>query len=201
MKLFTTMYDKTVEWAEHKRATWLLGGLSFAESSFFPIPVEAMLAPMSLAKPKRWWWFALVATLASVLGGVFGYLIGALLDNQVQTLIQYFDWEAGFENARERIDKEGAWVLFLASFTPIPYKLATISAGTLGMNVILFMVVSFIGRGLRFALVAGIVALFGPVFAKKFRDYFEWMGWGCTALFCAWMGWHFFGGSIRGVFS
>lgn len=199
MKLFTTLYDKTVEWAEHKRATWLLGGLSFAESSFFPIPVEAMLAPMSLAQPKKWWWFALVATIGSVVGGLFGYLLGAVLDDQVQSLVSYFGWEAGFEAARAKIDQEGAWVLFLASFTPIPYKLATISAGTLGMNVLMFVVVSFIGRGLRFGLVAGIMALFGPVLAKKLRAYFEWMGWGCTVLFGVWMAWHFFGENIKGV--
>lgn len=199
MKIFTTMYEATVKWAEHKYATWFLGGLSFAESSFFPVPVDAMLAPMALGQPKKWWRFALVATVMSVAGGLLGYFFGAVFAEQVQNLMHYLGWEEGYEKARESIDKEGIWVLFMASFTPIPYKLATISAGTLHMSVLPFILVSFVGRGLRFFLVAGLMALFGPVINKKLHNYLEWLGWGFTLLFGAYIVWHVYGDNIKGV--
>lgn len=182
MRIFAPMYEAVTRWAQHPKAPWFLGGMSFAESSFFPIPVDAMLAPMAMKRPKQWWWLALLAAVTSVLGGLFGYLMGMLFWHLIEPF--FIDWGLMpvYEQVAEKITQEGIWVLFLASFTPIPYKVATIASGTLGMPVLPFILVSFVGRSLRFGLVAGLMALFGAKIEHKLHQYIEWAGWISIAL-------------------
>ncbi len=182
MKLFAPLYEKTLRWAEHERAPWYLGAMSFAESSFFPVPVDIMLAPMAMRQPHRWAWFAAIAALASVLGGVAGYLLGYGFWEWMQPHFVNWGWMAGYTAVAERINEEGVWVLFIASFTPVPYKVATIAAGTLNMALLPFVLVSLVGRAARFFLVAGLVAWVGPKIERKIHHYIEWAGWACIAL-------------------
>lgn len=180
MKIFTKLYQITVRWAQHRHAPYLLAALSFAESSFFPVPVDAMLAPMALAKPKKWWQYAFVATVFSVLGGLLGYALGYWFWDEIQNIFTQIGWQAGYEQVATRINREGLWILFIASFTPIPFKLATIAAGTLQMAILPFLLVSLVGRALRFLLVAVLMAVFGQAVEAKFMRYIEIMGWICV---------------------
>ena len=138
----------------------IVGGLSFAESSFFPIPPDVMLAPMSMAKPAKAWRFALLTTLASVAGGLLGYLIGFYAFELIQPLVgdggHYHD---AFERGKAWFDKWGVWAVFLAGFSPIPYKIFTITAGVLSMALLPFVLASTIGRGARFFSGGGLDGL------------------------------------------
>ena len=182
MKLFTTLYDKVIGWSKHPHAEYYLGGLSFAESSFFPIPPDVMLAPMSVARPERAWWFAFLTTLTSVLGGVFGYLIGAFAFEYIEPWLQASSYWSKFETARIWFDEWGIWVVVVAGFSPIPYKLFTVTAGLLSLAVIPFIIASFIGRGSRFYLVAGLLKFAGPKLEPLILKYVEWIGWATVLL-------------------
>lgn len=182
MKIFAPMYDKALSLAAHEHAPRYLAGLSFAESSFFPVPPDVMLAPMSLAKPKSAWSYALIATLASVIGGLFGYLIGYFAIEAIEPWIYRIGYGESFEQAQEWFEQWGVWVVFLAGFTPIPYKVFTISAGALAMSLLPFALASFVGRGARFFLVAGLISWLGPKVEGKLRHYIEIIGW-ATAVF------------------
>ena len=177
MKLFTSLYDKVMTWSKHPHATYYLGGLSFAESSFFPIPPDVMLAPMSVAQPERAWWLALLTTITSVLGGVFGYLIGAFAFEYIEPWLQTSAYWSKFETAQQWFDQWGVWVVFVAGFSPIPYKLFTITAGLLSLAMLPFVIASFIGRGARFFLVAGLLKYVGPKLEPLVIKYVEWIGW------------------------
>lgn len=182
MKIFSPLYERAMSWARHRRAPWYLGGLSFAESSFFPIPPDVMLAPMSLANPSRAWLFALITTVSSVAGGVLGYLIGAFAFDAVAPLIQGGRYWDGYLEARAWFDRWGFWAIFLAGFSPIPYKVFTIAAGAASMALLPFVIASLIGRGLRFFLVAGLMALGGPRMEAALRRYVDWLGWATVVL-------------------
>ena len=177
MKLFSRLYDKVLAWAAHRHASWYLAGLSFAESSFFPVPPDIMLAPMALAKRHKAWFYATVTTLASVLGGVLGYLIGMLAFDSVEPWIQELGYAETYLNARDWFDQWGVWVVFLAGFTPIPYKIFTISAGVAGMAFVPFVLASLIGRGARFFLLAGLIYLAGEKMERLLRQYIDRLGW------------------------
>ena len=178
MKLFSPLYARAMRWARHPRAPWYLGGLSFAESSFFPIPPDVMLAPMSLAQPGRAVWFATLTTLTSVLGGVFGYLIGIFAYEVIAPLLEEGGRYAhSFALAKEWFADWGFWAVFAAGFSPIPYKVFTITAGVLHMAFLPFVVASFIGRGARFYLVAVLMAWGGPAMEDKLHRWVDWLGW------------------------
>jgi membrane protein YqaA with SNARE-associated domain len=177
MNLFTGLYDKCMQWARHRHATWYLSGLSFAESSFFPIPPDVMLAPMSMAKPGSAMRYALITTLASVVGGLFGYLIGAFFFEWIEPWLQQSHYWDKYQHAREWFARWGFWAILVAGFSPIPYKVFTIAAGTLGMNLPLFVVGSVLGRGGRFFLVAGLMAWGGERMESTLRVWVEWLGW------------------------
>lgn len=181
MKLFGPLYDRVLSWSRHPKAPWYLGGLSFAESSFFPIPPDVMLAPMALARPERWFRLALITTLASVAGGLLGYLIGWTAMDAVLPWIERMGYGAKLLAAREWFDQWGFWAVFLAGFSPIPYKAFTVTAGGLGMALLPFTIASFIGRGGRFFLVAFLMARFGPAAEAKLKPAIEWLGWGMVA--------------------
>lgn len=177
MKIFGPLYDRVLKWSAHEHAPRYLFGLSFAESSFFPIPPDVMLAPMTLAKPGSAWSFALLTTVASVLGGVLGYVIGYFAFEAIEPFIYQSGYGEAYDNAQLWFERWGVWVVFLAGFTPIPYKLFTISAGALAMAFIPFLLASFIGRGARFFLVAGLLFWLGPKIEPRLRHYIEVVGW------------------------
>ena len=178
MRIFSRLYDLVLSWSAHPKAPGYLAALSFAESSFFPIPPDVMLAPMVLAQRHRAWFFAALTTLWSVLGGVAGYLIGMFLFGLVaEPIIQFYDAQAAFDSAREQFQKYGIWIVFLAGFTPIPYKLFTISAGLAAMSLMPFVAASLIGRGARFFLVAGLIYAGGERFEAQLRRYADRIGW------------------------
>lgn len=177
MRLFTPLYDRAMIWAAHPLAPRYLAVLSFAESSFFPVPPDVMLAPMTAAEPSKGIRFALITTIASVIGGVFGYLIGLLAFDAIAPWLQSTAYWYDYLTAREWFDRWGVWVVFVAGFSPIPYKLFTISAGALALALFPFLVASLIGRGARFFLVAMVLIWLGPRLEPVVRKYIEWIGW------------------------
>jgi membrane protein YqaA with SNARE-associated domain len=177
MRIFTALYDRCMAWARHRHAVWYLSGLSFAESSFFPIPPDVMLAPMSMARPERSMRYATITTVASVIGGLFGYLIGLYAFDLIEPWLQQSHYWDNYLLARNWFDEWGFWAILVAGFSPIPYKVFTIAAGTLMMNLPLFIAGSCIGRGGRFFLVAMLLAWGGPRMETRLRAYVERIGW------------------------
>lgn len=180
--MFSYLYKKVLGWARHKHAIGYLSALSFAESSFFPVPPDVMLAPMALATPKRAFWFALVTTIFSVLGGVLGYTIGAYSFELISPWIHDLGYWNKYLLAREWFDEWGFWAIFVAGFSPIPYKVFTIAAGTLSMPIVPFILASFIGRGARFFLVASLLAWGGKRLESMLHVYINRLGWATVVL-------------------
>ena len=157
------LYDWCIRAAEKPYATWLMGMISFLESSIFPIPPDTMLIPMSLARPDRAWFYAHVCTITSVAGGVLGYAIGALLYDSVgHWLIQLYGYGDKVDAFRAAYAQWGAWIIVLKGLTPIPYKIVTITSGFAGYNFWMFVGLSFIARGIRFYLLAFLLNRYGP---------------------------------------
>lgn len=177
MKLFSRLYDMVLSWARHRYAPWYLAAMSFAESSFFPIPPDVMLAPMTLARPQYAWRYATLTTVASVLGGVFGYLIGMFAFELIEPWLHQFGYWETFQTTVEWFAEWGFWIVILAGFSPIPYKVFTIAAGTVGMVFIPFVLASIIGRGGRFFLVAGLIWWGGDRMDRLLRSYIDRLGW------------------------
>jgi membrane protein YqaA with SNARE-associated domain len=182
MRLFSSLYTRVMVWSRHPRAPWFLGGISFAESSFFPIPPDVMLAPMSLARPDRAWWFATITTLTSVAGGLFGYWIGASFFQWVEPWLQASRYWESFELAKTWFVDYGFWAVFIAGFSPIPYKMFTIAAGVMSMAILPFTLASLIGRGARFFLVAGLMKWGGARMEHALKDWVDRLGWAMVAL-------------------
>ena len=160
------MLRRTYDWmlgiAARPRAPYVLGAVSFAESSFFPVPPDVMLVPMALARPDRAWFYAALCTVTSVAGGLVGYAIGALLYDSVgKYLFQLYGLEAGAEAFRIAYAQYGAWIILLKGLTPIPYKLVTITSGFAGYDLLAFTVLSLVTRGARFAFVAALLGRYG----------------------------------------
>jgi membrane protein YqaA with SNARE-associated domain len=148
--------------AESPRATWAMGAVAFAESSFFPIPPDIMLVPMSVARPDKALFYAAVCTVASVLGGILGYAIGALLYDSVgRWIVETFAGAHGIESFRAFYAEWGSWMIIVKGLTPIPYKIVTILSGFSGYNFFWFVVLSALTRGARFFILAGILNYFG----------------------------------------
>lgn len=170
------LYDWVLSFAHRKYSTTALALLSFAESSFFPIPPDVLLAPLCVGKRERSWWFATVTTIFSVLGGVAGWLIGwgawGGLSEYAYRYIPGFTPEQ-FEKARGLYDEYGVLVLFIAAFSPIPYKVFTIAGGVFGQPLLPFVLVSLAGRGVRFFLVAGLFYWVGPKATPWIDKYFN----------------------------
>ena len=156
------IYDWCIDAAHKPYALWIMAAVAFAESSFFPVPPDVMLIPMALARPARAWLYALVCTAASVLGGILGYAIGALLyDSLGQWLINLYGLGDKVEAFRAGYAQYGAWIILLKGLTPIPYKLVTITSGFANFNIWLFIVLSVIARGGRFFVVAILLNRYG----------------------------------------
>jgi len=182
MRLFGPIYQRCLVWAGHRHAPLYLAGLSAAESVVFPVPPDVMLAPMSLARPERWWRFGLICTLASVIGGLLGYLLGQFALDWVWPWIERFGQVATYERVQALFVSYGFWIVFAAGFTPIPYKVFTIASGAAGIGLLPFTLGSLIGRGARFLLVAGVAARLGPRFEQVFLPRIERIGWAMVAV-------------------
>lgn len=186
MRLFSPLYERAMRWSRHRHAPWYLGGLSFAESSFFPIPPDVMLAPMSMAAPRRAWYYAALTTLTSVLGGLFGYAIGYFAFGLVEPLVgEGGRYAEPFAAAQAWFAEWGVWAIVVAGFSPIPYKIFTISAGVLHMALAPFLIASAVGRGARFFLVAALMAWGGERMEGLLRQYVDRIGWLMVALVVA----------------
>ena len=156
------LYDWCIGAASKPYATWLLGAISFAESSFFPVPPDVMLIPMSLARPDRAYRYAAICTLTSVAGGILGYLIGAVLYDSVgQWVVHTYGYGDKIEAMREAYREYGVWIILLKGLTPIPYKLVTIAAGISAFNLPLFILLSVVTRGVRFFVIAFLLHRYG----------------------------------------
>jgi len=180
--MFLRLYDWVIELAAHRKSPAYLSVLSFTESSFFPIPPDVMLIPMCLARPAKAWRYAALCTLFSVLGGMAGYLIGKLAFGWIEPWLMTSHYADVFTHAVASFEKWGFWYILLAGFTPIPYKVFTISAGVVGMPFLAFVAGSAAGRGGRFFLVAGLIRLGGQDFANKMRKYIDLIGWVLIAI-------------------
>ena len=169
--MFQSLYKKCLNLAAHKSSNLYLGIVSFTESSFFPIPPDVMIIPMVIAKKKQYFKIFLIASLFSVLGGIFGYLLGYLFYDLAIHVIEFYGYENKVENLKTSLSQGSgffAWlsILFLAGFTPLPYKAFTIASGILAFNFPVFIVVSLISRSLRFFIVAYLSYKFGDLFTE-----------------------------------
>ena len=184
--MFNSLYPRLNALAQGPRAEGALAAIAFAESSFFPIPPDVLLAPMALAKPERAWRYALIATVASVIGGMLGYAIGAVLYDTIgQWLVNLYGYGAKMEALKQTYAQWGWLVILVKGLTPIPYKLVTIMSGLLGYNFPLFVALSVVTRGARFFLVAGALRWFGePLRAAMERNFAAVLG-GFAALVVA----------------
>lgn len=182
MKLFEPIYLRCLAWARHRHAEYYLGAMSFAESSFFPIPVDVMLAPMVLARRDRWVRLASIATAFSVLGGVAGYILGYLLFDAIEPWLRESHYWDAYQTSRAWFDDYGVLVVFVAGFSPIPYKVFTIAAGVAALSLPGFILASLVGRAARFFLVAGLVRAGGQRFEDELSKHIERVGWVVVAL-------------------
>ncbi len=173
---FERCYESILLWAQHRHAVKYLFALSFAESSFFPLPPDIMLAPMSLSQPKRALFFALLTTVASVLGGILGYMIGLYAMDWVMPWLQDSTYGASFIRVQNWFEQWGVWAVFLAGFSPIPYKVFTIASGAFGLLFLPFVAASILGRGARFFLVAGLISWGGERLDDLIRRYMNTLG-------------------------
>lgn len=170
-----SIYDWTLVQAEKPRALWVLFGVSFAESSFFPVPPDVLLAPIVLAKRAWWWLAASLCTLGSVLGGIFGYFIGKLAFESVgRPLLSFLGREDGIATFQQFFEQFGWQIVFVAGFTPVPYKVFTIASGMFEVALPVFIAASIVSRGARFFLVAIVIALLGPIAKPLIEKYFGW---------------------------
>ncbi|OGV30807.1 MAG: hypothetical protein A3E88_04415 [Legionellales bacterium RIFCSPHIGHO2_12_FULL_35_11] len=177
MKLFSYLYDRTIFWSGHRHARYYLAGVSFVESSFFPIPPDMMLISMGLATPHKSWYYAFIATLFSVAGGVFGYYIGKYAITFVEPYIMASSFSTHYLKLREWLSHSSLWLVVLAGFTPFPYKVFTITAGAMNVPMFVFILGSIIGRGVRFFLVSGILYYAGDSIEKNLRRYVDIIGY------------------------
>ena len=156
------LYDWVLSLARHKHADKALAAVSFAESSFFPVPPDVMLAPMVATRPDQAWRYATICTVSSVLGGLLGYAIGYFLTPVGMWILSMLGKVDAFEASKALFQQYGAWVILIKGMTPIPYKLITIAAGVFQFSLPLFIALSVVTRAARFFLVAWVIKRFGP---------------------------------------
>ena len=164
------LYDWTMDLASRRNAVWALAAVAFIESSVFPIPPDVLLIPMVLAARDRAWRYAAICTIASVLGGMLGYAIGAgLYEGVGKPILEFYGYAAKFSDFTARYNEYGGWIVFIAGVTPFPYKVITIASGVTDLDLATFSVASVLSRGLRFFLVAALLFWVGP----PIRDFIE----------------------------
>ena len=181
------LYDWVIHFADTRHGATALFALSFAESSFFPVPPDVLLGPLTLGAPKKWLRFALFCSLASVLGGILGYLIGSGLWEAIgEWVFAHFAWAQitpeHFATFQDWYDRYDFWIVFLCGFTPVPYKVCTISAGVAGISFPGFLLASTVSRSARFFLVAGLFGWKGEKMRPVIEKYFNWFTLAFAAL-------------------
>jgi membrane protein YqaA with SNARE-associated domain len=173
-RIHRRLYDWVLSWADRPYGALALFLLAFAESSFFPIPPDVLLIALALGAPAAWWRVGAICTLGSVLGGVLGYVIGMfLMDGVGMKIIDFYHAHAYYEQVQAWYRQYDAWIVFVAAFTPIPYKVFTIASGAFHMNLLAFAAVSLVGRGARFFLVAGLLRIAGERMKRFIDKYFD----------------------------
>lgn len=183
MRIFSKLFERVMLWSRHRHAPVYLGGLSFAESCVLPFPPpDVMLAPMSLARPEYAWRYALLTTITSVLGGLLGYAIGMFFFELIEPLLHKYHYWEKYQLAVDVFKEWGVWAVFVAGFSPIPYKIFTISAGVLDMSLLPFVFASLWGRGARFYLVAALMVSGGEKMEQNLRKYVDRLGWAVVAI-------------------
>ncbi len=182
MRIFETTYRSVIRFSKRRSAPYYLSLLSFFEAFILPFPPpDVMLAPMSIAQPKRAMVFASLTLVFSVLGGLVGYLIGVFLFDQVSPFIVEWGYQDRFDQVNLWFERWGFWAVLVAGFSPVPYKVFTIAAGVLQLALLPFIAASIIGRGARFFLVAWCLSRFGPSIEPKLIKYIEVLGWTVVA--------------------
>ncbi|MDG2527098.1 DedA family protein [Stenotrophomonas sp. HITSZ_GD] len=196
MKIFGPLYDLAIRWSRHRRAPGLLTGLSFLEGFIFPVPPEVMLAPMSLAQPRRAMWFATLSLLGSLGGAMVGYLLGHFAFAALHPLIEWLGWSAKIDEQVAHLRAVVAespwrafWLLVLAGFTPIPLKIFTWASGVVGVPILPFLASMAVGRGKRVYLVAGAIRLGGARAEAALHRWIEPVGWLASLVLVGLAGW------------
>ena len=174
--MFIQLYNKCLKLAAHKNSKYFLGVISFMESSIFPIPPDVMIAPMAIAKKKDFLKIFLIATIFSVLGGIFGYVIGVYFFDFAMIIIEFYNYEQKVLDIKNALSEGSGFytwlaILFLAGFTPLPYKVFTIASGLVSFNLLIFILISFISRGLRFFIVSYLASKFGNSFTNYMNKH------------------------------
>jgi len=173
-KQFRKLYNWTIHWAGTRKAPWALFILSFAESSFFPIPPDVLLIPMVAAKRERWFKIALICTIGSVTGAILGYFIGYLFYEAVgKPIVDFYSLHEQMNTIGELYKNNAFLTVLTAAFTPIPYKVITIGAGLFKLNIAVLLIASLVGRASRFFIVAGLIRIFGKAITDKIEKYFD----------------------------
>jgi len=174
MGILRNLYNWTLVKAGHKKATWFLAIVSFSESSFFPIPPDIMLIPMILANRLKAWAYALICTLSSVIGGIFGYLIGYLFYSTIGSLIiQFYGLSNFFEKFENYYDQWGVLIVLGGGFTPFPFKFITIASGVFNLNIFFFIIAATVARGIRFYLLSSLLFIYGDKIKILIDKYFN----------------------------
>jgi len=176
MQFIRKLYDFTLRLSAHPQAVWALAGVSFIESSIFPIPPDVMLIPMCIANRRRAFFYALVCTVASVLGGLVGYAIGyALYDTLGQKIISFYGMQTGFADMKAKYDEYGGWIIFAKGLTPFPFKIITILSGVMKLSLAIFIPAAIACRALRFFLVAALLWKYGAPVQTFIEKYLGWV--------------------------
>lgn len=182
MRPFQAMYDIVLGWSRHPRAERYLAALSASEAIFFPVPPDVMLAPMCLARPRQAWRYATWCTLASVGGAFIGYLLGDWAGETIRPWLEQSRYADSYHSVVESFTVYGVIYMVLAGFSPIPFKIFTVSAGLLSMPLLPFLLASAAARAARFFLVAGLIRVGGPQFAERLRQWVDGIGWSVLAI-------------------
>ena len=189
MRLFAPLYERMLKLSAHRHAPAYLGGISFAEAVFFPIPPEVMLAPMALARPERAYHYAAISLVASMLGMFVGYAVGHFAIEMVMPLLERFGYAARFEDIKQQAADNGFWLLLLAGFTPVPFKIFTLASGAVSMPLLPFFLGALIGRGKRVFLLAWAIRTGGARAEAMLRRNIEPVGWVALVLLVGVIGW------------
>lgn len=177
MRIFSYLYRKVLNWSKHPHAPIYLAGVSFAESSFFPVPPDIMLISMTLANPHKVWRYALITVLSSLVGGMLGYLIGAFFIHLIYPWIVYLGYGLAYASVQQWFSGWGLWLILMAGFSPIPYKIFTIGAGAMHVAFLPFVLASLVGRTIRFFSVAAALRWTGPRIHFLMERHIDKIGW------------------------
>ncbi len=188
--IFKGLYDWCMRCAAHRHAERYLAGVSIIESIFFPVPTALMVAPMAVARPERAIRIAVIATVTSVLGGLFGYALGYFAIAAVEPVIESAGYWDKYMTAQEWFTRWGFWAVVVAGFSPIPFKLFTLSAGALSMALLPFVFAAIVGRSAHFFLVSLAMAWAGPKMEPVVKKYIEWLGWATVLIIAVFIYFH-----------